>query len=175
VVTSDAGNFWSSLHRCISFRPEQVLLSSVAGAMGSGMPMAVALALPRPGKQIVAFMGDGGALMMDNEIATACQHGCAPMVMISDKAMYGMIGMHPRCALSRSQVHEGDAAGQSGLRRLRPIVWRGGITIREEPEVADGIAPAFAVKTRPVVVHCLASALQMSAWRRFQTEGSIQQ
>jgi len=42
-----------------------------------------------------------------------------------------------------------------------------GITIREESEIADGIAHAFAVKTKPVVVHCLTSAVQMSAWRRF--------
>ncbi|MEA2738012.1 MAG: hypothetical protein QOH05_1319, partial [Acetobacteraceae bacterium] len=32
---------------------------------------------------------------------------------------------------------------------------------------------AFAVKTRPVVVHCLTSALQMSAWRRFQNGASL--
>ena len=46
------------------------------------------------------------------------------------------------------------------------------ITIREESEVADAIARAFAVKTRPVVVHCLTSALQMSAWRRYG-EGDV--
>ena len=42
-----------------------------------------------------------------------------------------------------------------------------GITIESEDEVADGIAAAFAVKTKPVVVHCKTSALQMSAWRRY--------
>ena len=35
--------------------------------MGSGMPMAVAATLRRPGTQVVAFVGDGGALMMGNE------------------------------------------------------------------------------------------------------------
>ena len=34
-------------------------------------------------------------------------------------------------------------------------------------EVGDGIARAFAVKNKPVVVHCLTSAIQMSAWRRY--------
>jgi len=42
-----------------------------------------------------------------------------------------------------------------------------GITIREETDVARSIARAFAVKTKPVVVHCLTSAIQMSAWRRY--------
>ncbi|MFT5439398.1 MAG: acetolactate synthase-1/2/3 large subunit, partial [Alphaproteobacteria bacterium] len=47
------------------------------------------------------------------------------------------------------------------------------ITIRDESDVADGIARAFDVKTRPVVVHCLTSALQMSAWRRYSEGESL--
>src|SRR6202045_1909078 len=94
TVTTDAGNFGSFVHRYIGFRQGQIFLSSVVGAMGSGIPMAVAAALRRPGTQIVAFLGDGGALMMGNEIATACQYGAAPIMIISDNAMYGTIGMH---------------------------------------------------------------------------------
>ena len=174
VVTSDAGNFGSFLHRYISFRPGQVFLSSVVGAMGSGMPMAVAGALRRPGKQVVAFMGDGGALMMGNEIATACQYGCAPIVIISDNAMYGTIGMH-------SYVRYPDRKFMEATRLTNPdfAAWgrsfgAEGITIRAESEVADGIARAFAVEAKPVVVHCLTSAVQMSAWRRFQGEGPLE-
>jgi acetolactate synthase I/II/III large subunit len=94
TVTSDAGNFGSFVHRYIDFRPGQVFLSSVVGAMGSGVPMAVAAGLRRPGRQIVAFVGDGGALMMGNEIATACQYGANPIVVISDNRCYGTISMH---------------------------------------------------------------------------------
>ncbi len=94
TVTSDAGNFGSFIHRYICFRPGQVLLSSIVGAMGSGMPMAEAATLRRPGTQVVAFLGDGGALMMDNEIATACQYGRNTIMVISDNGMYGTIGMH---------------------------------------------------------------------------------
>jgi acetolactate synthase-1/2/3 large subunit len=168
VITSDAGNFGSYIHRYIGFRPGQEFLSSVVGAMGSGMPMAVAGCLRRPGKQVVAFMGDGGALMMGNEIATACQYGGNPIVIISDNSMYGTIGMH-------SYVRYPDRKFMEATRLTNPdfAAWgrsfgAEGITIREESEVADGIARAFAVKTKPVVVHCLTSALQMSAWRRFQ-------
>ncbi len=78
VVTSDAGNFGSFIHRYIGFKPGQEFLSSIVGAMGSGMPMAVAATLRRPGRQVVAFMGDGGALMMGNELATALQYGGMP-------------------------------------------------------------------------------------------------
>ena len=49
TVTTDAGNFGSFVHRYIGFRQSQVFLSSVVGAMGSGMPMAVAAALAPAG------------------------------------------------------------------------------------------------------------------------------
>lgn len=168
TITSDAGNFGSFVHRYIGFRQSQVFLSSIVGAMGSGMPMAVAAAMRRPGTQVVCFIGDGGALMMGNELATAIQYGAAPIMVISDNSMYGTIGMH-------SYVRYPDRAFMDGTRLTNPdfAAWARtfgaeGITIESEDEVADGIAAAFAVKTKPVVVHCKTSALQMSAWRRYE-------
>jgi acetolactate synthase-1/2/3 large subunit len=175
VVTSDAGNFGSFLHRYISFRPGQVFLSSVVGAMGSGMPMAVAGALRRPGSQVVAFMGDGGALMMGNEIATACQYGCAPIVIISDNAMYGTIGMHSYVRYPGRKLMDATRLTNPDFAAWGRSFGAEGITIRDESDVADGIARAFAVKTRPVVVHCLTSAVQMSAWRRFEGGVALRQ
>ncbi|MBN8875155.1 MAG: pyruvate decarboxylase [Rhodospirillales bacterium] len=170
VVTSDAGNFGSYLHRYIGFRPGQEFLSSVVGAMGSGMPMAVAATLRRPGKQVVAFMGDGGALMMGNEIATACQYGGCPIIIISDNAMYGTIGMHSYVRYPERKFMEATKLTNPDFAAWGRSFGAEGITIRTEAEVADGIARAFAVKTKPVVVHCLTSAIQMSAWRRFGGE-----
>ena len=167
TVTTDAGNFGSFVHRYIGFRQGQVFLASVVGAMGSGMPMAVAAALRRPNTQVVAFVGDGGALMTGNEIATALQYGANPIMIISDNSMYGTIGMH-------SYVRYPERPFMAGTRLTNPdfAQWARsfgaeGITIRSEAEIVDGIARAFSVKTRPVVVHCLTSAIQMSAWRRF--------
>ncbi len=167
VVTTDAGNFGSFVHRYIGFKQTQIFLSSVVGAMGSGMPMAVGAALRQPGRQVVCFIGDGGTLMMGNEIATAVQYGAAPIMMISDNSMYGTIGMH-------SYVRYPDRPFFEGTRLTNPdfAAWgrsfgAEGITIRDDSEIADGVAAAFAVKTKPVVVHCLTSAVQMSAWRRF--------
>ncbi len=173
TVTTDAGNFASYVHRYIGFRQGQVFLASVVGAMGSGLPMAVAAGLRRPNTQIVAFLGDGGALMTGNEIATARQYGVNPIVIISDNAMYGTIGMH-------SYMRYPDRPFMDGTRLTNPdfAAWARSfgaeaITIRDESDVADGIARAFAVKTRPVVVHCLTSALQMSAWRRYEGGESL--
>ena len=167
TITTDAGNFASFVHRYIGFRQGQVFLASVVGAMGSGVPMAVAAGLRRPNTQIVCFIGDGGVLMMGNEIATAMQYGANPILVVSDNAMYGTIGMH-------SYVRYPERPLMAGVRLTNPDFagWARsfgaeGITIARESEVADGIARAFAVKTRPVVVHCKTSQIQMSAWRRY--------
>ena len=173
TVMTDAGNFGSFVHRYIGFRQSQVFLSAVVGAMGSGTPMAVAAALRRPGTQIVAFVGDGGALMTGNEIATAFQYGANPILIISDNSMYGTIGMH-------SYMRYPERPFMAGTRLTNPdfAAWgrsfgAEGITIRSPSEVESGIARAFAVKTRPVVVHCLTSAIQMSAWRRYSRSETL--
>jgi thiamine pyrophosphate-dependent acetolactate synthase large subunit-like protein len=171
TVTSDAGNFGSFIHRYIGFKPGQIFLSAVVGAMGSGMPMAVAATLRRPGKQVVAFMGDGGALMAGNEIATAAQYGGAPIVIISDNRMYGTIGMHHHVRYPGRPFQESMKLTNPDFAAWARSFGAEGITIREESEVADGIARAFAVKTKPVVVHCHTSAMQMSAWRRYEPPG----
>ncbi len=168
VITSDAGNFGSYLHRYIGFKPGQEFLSSVVGAMGSGMPMAVAATLRRPGRQVVAFMGDGGALMAGNEIATAFQYGGNPIIIISDNSMYGTIGMHSYVRYPERKFMEATRLTNPDFAAWGRAFGAEGITIREESEIAEGIARAFAVKTKPVVVHCLTSAVQMSAWRKFQ-------
>src|SRR5436305_15332165 len=131
--------------------------------MGSGLPMAVAAQLRRPGTQVAAFLGDVGALMMGTEIATARQYGANPIMIISDNRMYGTIGMH-------SYVRYPERAFLEGTRLTNPdfAAWgrsfgAEGITITSQAEVKDGIARHFAVKTRPVVGHCLTSAIQLRA------------
>lgn len=168
IVTTDAGNFGSYVHRYVHFAPGQIFLSSIVGAMGSGVPMAVAATLRHPNRQVVAFVGDGGALMMGNEIATAFQYGTNPIIVISDNSMYGTIGMHSYMRYPERKFMEAMKLTNPDFAAWGRSFGAEAITIREESEIASGIAAAFAVKTKPVVVHCLTSAIQMSAWRRFE-------
>lgn len=166
AVTSDAGNFSSFIHRYIGFRPGQNFLSSVVGAMGAGVPMAVAAAIRRPGKQAVGFVGDGGALMSGNEIATAMQYGACPIIILSDNKRYGTIGMHHEVRYPNRPYENAVRLTNPDFAAWARVFGAEGITISDESEVEAGIARAFAVKTKPVVVHVHTSAEQMSAWRR---------
>ncbi len=115
---------------------------------------------------MVAFAGDGGALMTGNELATARQYGVNPILIISDNSRYGTITMHHDM---RYPGRASDAATQ--LTNPDFAAWARsfgaeGITIREEAAVEDAIADAFSVRDRPVVVHVQSSTEQISAWRR---------
>jgi acetolactate synthase I/II/III large subunit len=166
IVTSDAGNFSSFIHRYIGFRPGHNFLSSVVGAMGAGVPMAVAASIRNPGRQAVAFVGDGGILMSGNEIATAMQYGAAPIIILSDNKRYGTIGMHHEVRYPNRPYENAVRLTNPDFAAWARVFGAEGITINDESEVEAGIARAFAVKTKPVVVHVHTSAIQMSAWRR---------
>ena len=88
-------------------------------------------------------------------------------MIISANAMYGTIGMHSYVRYPERPFMEGTRLTNPDFAAWGRSFGAEGITIRTESEVQDGIARAFAVKTKPVVVHCLTSAIQMSAWRRY--------
>jgi acetolactate synthase-1/2/3 large subunit len=166
VVTSDAGNFSSFIHRYIPFRPGQIFLSSVVGAMGAGVPMAVAAALRRPAKQAIAFVGDGGALMTGNELATARAYGVNPIIVISDNKMYGTIGMHHEMRYPGRPYANATSLTNPNFAAWAEAFGARGLTITTEAEIPATIAEAFETAlTRPVVIHVHSSATQMSAWR----------
>jgi acetolactate synthase-1/2/3 large subunit len=94
IVTTDAGNMSTWVHRHWPMTPKNTLLGAIAGAMGFGVPAAVAASLEQPGRMAIAFVGDGGCLMTGQELATAMQHGGKPKIILSDNASYGTIRLH---------------------------------------------------------------------------------
>jgi acetolactate synthase-1/2/3 large subunit len=104
IFVTDAGNFSGWMHRHFPFSGEHVLVGCVGGAMGIGMPAAVAAALRFPGRQVIHFLGDGGALMTGSELATAVQYGAKVKTFISNNGSYGTIRMHQEAAY-RARVH----------------------------------------------------------------------
>ncbi len=94
VMTCDAGNFAAWPPRFMHLRARQQFLGPTNGAMGYAVPAAVGAAIAFPGRQTVAFVGDGGFLMTGQELATACHHGAAPIVLVFNNNMYGTIRMY---------------------------------------------------------------------------------
>ena len=94
IVTSGAGNFTVWAHRFYVFRRYRTQLAPLSGAMGYGLPAAIAAKLVHPERDVVCLAGDGDFLMTAQELATARQAGAAVVVLVVDNGMYGTIRMH---------------------------------------------------------------------------------
>jgi acetolactate synthase-1/2/3 large subunit len=62
--------------------PLGFLVSNGLSAMGYGVPAALAAALVRPERPVVALVGDGGFAMMVQELETARRLGVAPLILV---------------------------------------------------------------------------------------------
>ncbi|MGP1352257.1 MAG: thiamine pyrophosphate-binding protein [Parasphingopyxis sp.] len=94
IICNGAGNFSGWWHRYWRYDGPVCQLAPTAGAMGYGVPAAVAAALRHPDRQVLAIAGDGDFLMNGQELATAVQHGAEMIVIVIDNGSYGTIRMH---------------------------------------------------------------------------------
>lgn len=131
VITSDAGNFMSWMRHRFRFRRTNLLIGSEIGAMGMGIPAAVAASLRFPDRQVFGLVGDGGALMTGSEMATAMLTGAKPRIIVSNNQHYGTIRFHQETHFPNrdhpvTKLRNPDFAayaaafGAKGLRILRP-------------------------------------------------------
>lgn len=94
IICNGAGNFAGWWHRYWRYTAYPGQLAPTCGAMGYGVPAAVAAALHYPERTVVAVAGDGDFLMNGQELATAAQYGANLIVVIIDNGAYGTIRMH---------------------------------------------------------------------------------
>jgi acetolactate synthase-1/2/3 large subunit len=99
VYTNGAGNFASWLHRYVQYPGLQhhgrTQLAPTSGAMGYGLPAAVAAALLHPERWVLNLAGDGDFLMTGQELATATGYGARRLIsVVVDNGTYGTIRMH---------------------------------------------------------------------------------
>ena len=114
IICNGAGNFSGWWHRYWHYNGFPTQLAPTAGAMGYGVPAAVAAALRHPERTVVALAGDGDFLMNGQELATAMQYGCDLLVVLVDNSAYGTIRMHQErefpARVSGTTLHNPDFA-----------------------------------------------------------------
>lgn len=98
IIANGAGNYTVWVHRFFRYRQPRTELAPISGAMGYGVPAAIAAKLRYPDREVVAFAGDGCFMMYPQEISTAVQHQANLIVLIVNNGTYGTIRMHQeRC------------------------------------------------------------------------------
>ena len=124
ILTSDAGNFATGLGRGFRFRRPGTFLGPTSGAMGYGLPAAIAAALVHRDRPVVAVCGDGGLAMTMSELETAVRVGARVIVVVFDNERYGTIRMWQEERGTRDRRRHGARSGRlrgdrAGLRCAR--------------------------------------------------------
>lgn len=94
ILTNGAGNFAVWPGRFFRFGPKARLLAPQSGAMGYGLPAAVAAKVTYPERTVICFAGDGDFQMTCQELATAMQANAQPIVLVLNNGIYGTIRAH---------------------------------------------------------------------------------
>jgi acetolactate synthase-1/2/3 large subunit len=94
IYCNGAGNFSTWLHRFHRYSGLRSQLAPTSGAMGYGVPAAIAAKLVHPDRTVICFAGDGDFLMTGQELATAVQYDAPVIIVIVNNGMYGTIRMH---------------------------------------------------------------------------------
>ncbi|HEY1278180.1 MAG TPA: thiamine pyrophosphate-dependent enzyme, partial [Acidimicrobiales bacterium] len=69
----------------------QFYLSGNLATMAPGLPYAIAMQHAFPGRQVIAFVGDGGFAMLMAEFLTAVRHELPIKVVVNNNNSYGQI------------------------------------------------------------------------------------
>ena len=155
IYTNGAGNYAGWLHRYLRYRglaqAGKTQLAPTAGAMGYGLPAAVAASLTQPHRLAVNLTGDGDFLMNGQELATATAYGATRLIsIVVDNGHYGTIRMH------QEREYPGRVSG-TGLANpdfaalARAYGWEAA-TVERTAEFESAFAAALAAG-RPTLLH----------------------
>ncbi len=92
LVTVDAGaHMLAAMPLWQTDEPDSVLISNGLATMGLSLPGAIAMALTRPGRRVVCFVGDGGLSMVLGELETLARLDLAVTVVVFNDATLTLI------------------------------------------------------------------------------------
>jgi acetolactate synthase-1/2/3 large subunit len=94
ILCLDAGMFGAPLYRHLPIVPPHRLLAPISGAMGYGVPAAIASALRSPARKVICLVGDGGFAMTGSEMIAAVERKLPILFLLSNNDSYGSIRAH---------------------------------------------------------------------------------
>jgi acetolactate synthase-1/2/3 large subunit len=159
VYTNGAGNFSNWLHRFTRYPGRHLhgrtQLAPTSGAMGYGVPAAVAASLLYPQRTVINLAGDGDFLMTGQELATATAFGAGRgrgklVSVVVDNGSYGTIRMHQEREYP-GRVSGSDLINPDFAALARAYGWHAASverTAQFEPAFADAMAA-----DRPSLIH----------------------
>ena len=92
ILATDSGTITTWIARHVDIRGNMMFsCSGNLATMACGLPYANAAAIAYPGRQVVAFVGDGGLTMLCGELATAVKYGLDVKIVVIKNNTLGQI------------------------------------------------------------------------------------
>jgi pyruvate dehydrogenase (quinone)/pyruvate oxidase len=153
IVATDSGTITTWAARHIDMRGEMMFsCSGNLATMACGLPYANAAAVAFPGRQVVAFVGDGGLTMLIGELATAVKYRLDVKIVVIKNNTLGQIKWeqmvflgNPEYVCDLQPVDFAAAAQAFGAQ---------GFTVDDPARCGDVLRQAFATPG-PVVVEAV--------------------
>jgi pyruvate dehydrogenase (quinone) len=92
IVATDSGTITTWIARQLVMRGNMMFsCSGNLATMACGLPYAIAAAIAYPGRQVIAFVGDGGLTMLLGELATCAKYGLDIKLIVIKNNSLGQI------------------------------------------------------------------------------------
>jgi pyruvate dehydrogenase (quinone) len=92
IISTDSGTITTWIARHLAIRGNMMFsCSGNLATMACGLPYAIAAAVAYPGRQVVAFVGDGGLTMLLGELATCVKYGLDIKIVVIKNNTLGQI------------------------------------------------------------------------------------
>ncbi|MFN5048605.1 thiamine pyrophosphate-binding protein [Roseateles sp.] len=155
IFTNGAGNYSGWLHRFHAYtalhQHGRSQLAPTSGAMGYGLPAAVAAALIQQ-RWVVNIAGDGDFLMNGQELATATGYGAQRLIsVVVDNGTYGTIRMHQEREYP-GRVSGSDLFNPDFAALAQAYGWRAARVARTE-DFEPALREALAHPEQPTLLH----------------------
>jgi len=149
IFTVDTGMCCVWAARYIEGTGERKMLGSFNhGSMANAMPQAIGAALACPGKQVIAFCGDGGLSMLMGDLMTIVQYKLPIKIIVFNNRTLGMVKLEmevagiPDC---ETEMLNPD------FTKLAEAMGMPGITISDPGEVKSELEKAF-LQEGPILI-----------------------
>jgi len=106
IVTTDVGQnqMWMA-HYFTSRNPRKFISSGGLGTMGFGFPAAMGAKIAMPDSDVVAVCGDGGFLMVCQDLATVKEYDIPVVICVLDNRRLGMVSQWQKLFYDKRMSH----------------------------------------------------------------------